>query len=633
MQPILERAKQLHQQGRLSEAAPLYRQVLAAVQGNPSVEYLLATLLYQQNQRGEALVLVANALSKNPDFVEARMLRGAIVQQENPQQALEDFKAATVQKPGHFEAWYNQGVTLTQLGRNWDAIGAFDRALQIRSDPAAWNNRGTALLAVGRAEDAVANFSRAVALNQSFAAAIYNRGTALLQLRRPKEALLDFDNFLKLAADSFEAWNNRGVALQALNLLDESLLSYRQSTAVRPDYAPAWKNVGMVLIALKRHSDALEAFSRAQSLSPSDPEVWRGHGDALFQLKRFSAAAGSFEKAAAITPNDAGLLARHATALRFSQQFDAALAGITKAAALAPDDPDVLSARGGLLCELNRISDGLGDYSRHAELIYAGVLPHGEEPDHKKRHDTEQRDWLAGQGVSLKDGEYHLTGGERLTSRAINPANGAAISRQWHEVQPQIVVIDDLLTPDALEGLRRFCRGSTVWKLPYPGGYLGAMQENGFSCPLLAQIAEEFQDTFPTIFNAHGLVRLWGFKYDSRLSGIGLHADQALVNVNFWITPDEANRNPDNGGLVIWDKSAPLDWDFERYNNFDEAEARHFLEQAGSKSVTVPHRANRAVIFDSDLFHETDAIEFEDGYLNRRINITMLFGRRTFDGT
>ena len=48
----------------------------------------------------------------------------------------------------------------------------------------------------------------------------------------------------------------------------------------------------------------------------------------------------------------------------------------------------------------------------------------------------------------------------------------------------------------------------------------------------------------------------------------------------------------------------------------------------GARSVTVPHRANRAVIFDSDLFHETDRIAFKEGYLNRRINITMLYGLR-----
>jgi hypothetical protein len=34
------------------------------------------------------------------------------------------------------------------------------------------------------------------------------------------------------------------------------------------------------------------------------------------------------------------------------------------------------------------------------------------------------------------------------------------------------------------------------------------------------------------------------------------------------------------------------------------------------------------VIFNSDLFHETGEINFRSGYENRRINITMLFGKR-----
>ncbi len=110
-----------------------------------------------------------------------------------------------------------------------------------------------------------------------------------------------------------------------------------------------------------------------------------------------------------------------------------------------------------------------------------------------------------------------------------------------------------------------------------------------------------------------------------------MHADQAAVNVNFWIAPDEASNDPQSGGLVVWDKKAPLDWDFARYNT-DEAAIRAFLAEKGAKPIVVPHRANRAVVFDSDLFHETDTIRFKDGYQNRRINVTMLYGRRAFYG-
>ena len=56
--------------------------------------------------------------------------------------------------------------------------------------------------------------------------------------------------------------------------------------------------------------------------------------------------------------------------------------------------------------------------------------------------------------------------------------------------------------------------------------------------------------------------------------------------------------------------------------------ARDFLERSGARRVTIPHRANRAVIFDSDLFHETDTITFREGYENRRINCTLLYGFR-----
>jgi hypothetical protein len=33
--------------------------------------------------------------------------------------------------------------------------------------------------------------------------------------------------------------------------------------------------------------------------------------------------------------------------------------------------------------------------------------------------------------------------------------------------------------------------------------------------------------------------------------GIGIHADFAAINVNFWITPDDANLDPKSGGIQL----------------------------------------------------------------------------------
>ena len=81
----------------------------------------------------------------------------------------------------------------------------------------------------------------------------------------------------------------------------------------------------------------------------------------------------------------------------------------------------------------------------------------------------------------------------------------------------------------------------------------------------------------------------------------------------------------------MWDVNAPLDWEFAAYNG-DQTATRDFLKRERAKSIIVPYRANRAVIFDSGLFHKTDTLEFKPGYLNRRINVTMLYGRRRDDG-
>ena len=52
------------------------------------------------------------------------------------------------------------------------------------------------------------------------------------------------------------------------------------------------------------------------------------------------------------------------------------------------------------------------------------------------------------------------------------------------------------------------------------------------------------------------------------------------------------------------------------------------LEDNNNEKSVIPYNENRIVIFNSNLIHETDKFEFKEGYENRRINVTMLFGRR-----
>ena len=192
---------------------------------------------------------------------------------------------------------------------------------------------------------------------------------------------------------------------------------------------------------------------------------------------------------------------------------------------------------------------------------------------------------------------------------------------------PQAVVMEDFLTPQALARLRAYCAGSTVWRKNYPAGYLGAAPEDGFACPLLAQIVEEIQSTFRPILGEEKFRYLGAFKYDSEnCAGTNTHADNSILNVNFYIAPDEANLDPESGGMELWDVPA-LSIEMMRKLNGNEEMAREYLRRSGKKPRIIAHRANRAVIFKSTQFHKTDTFRFKSDYLSRRINISLLFGQ------
>jgi hypothetical protein len=210
--------------------------------------------------------------------------------------------------------------------------------------------------------------------------------------------------------------------------------------------------------------------------------------------------------------------------------------------------------------------------------------------------------------------------------------SGASVERRYFARRPNIVVIDDFLSAQALHSLRAYCLESTIWNsLRYSHGRLGALYRNGLRCPLLQQLADSLATALPRLIGQHHpLTQLWAYKYPAHMPGDDVHADFAAVNVNFWITPDAANLDPASGGMRIYDVAAPPDWHFTDYNR-RPALIRRYLAAMGARSRYIPYRQNRAIIFDSDLFHGTAACHFRDDYESRRINITLLYGQRDDD--
>ena len=123
------------------------------------------------------------------------------------------------------------------------------------------------------------------------------------------------------------------------------------------------------------------------------------------------------------------------------------------------------------------------------------------------------------------------------------------------------------------------------------------------------------------------LSQAWAFKGLRPASAIDAHADDGAISVNFWVTPTAANLKPERGGLVVSLMPPPDDWQMRGYDS-DHESIVAFLEQNSNDGLRVPYRENRAVLFESRLFHWSDAPEFAPGYENHRINLTFLYGRQ-----
>ena len=221
---------------------------------------------------------------------------------------------------------------------------------------------------------------------------------------------------------------------------------------------------------------------------------------------------------------------------------------------------------------------------------------------------------------------------EEAIAPALNPGlDAGAIERRYRETTPSIVVVDDLLSAPALAALQRLCMEATIWfDCKEQGGYLGAYLHEGFDHPVLIALARELQERLGGIMAGHGLTQMWAFSYGQAGNGTRKHADKAAVNVNLWITPDDACPDPEAAGLTVYDVAAPPDWGFSDYN-LDPARLERLVARKARAAVHVPYRCNRAVIFDSSLIHESGGVRFRTGYINRRINVTLLFGERAED--
>jgi tetratricopeptide (TPR) repeat protein len=521
------------------------------------------------------------------------------------QQAEAGYDHILNQFPRHPDSLHLRGLLAYQQGQCGLALTLIQQAISLDSQkPHYFFNHALVLEKEERWNEAISAYQEAIRLNPHYVEALSNIGNVYRRQRQWSQAIAAYEKARELKPQSADLLNNLGVVYKEKGDRDQALTLYLQALERSPQHAEALNNKGVVLQDQGKLTEAAEAFQQALTLKPGYANahyhlglvrLWQGneqealacfHRSADLTFNHGHGVAPAFVTKARVKHDNEQLhyLAEHVTSLPIPQEYQSALITLYQQGSRSSPESIFLKLTPQ---EQTRIAPSFN------RLLY--IRP------------------------TL-----------RLDTQAVNPKlDMSAIETRYFSTKPEAMYVDELLTETALSEIRAFCLESTIWKRDYQNGYIGTFLANGFACPLLLQIAEELRTRFPKIFQHHQLQQAWAFKHDSALRGLNMHADAAAVNVNFWITPNEANRNPESGGLVVWDKEAPDDWDFAEYNNDkNKHKIQAFLEESGAQPITIPHRQNRAVIFNSNLFHETDVIEFQDTYEYRRINVTLLYGHR-----
>jgi protein O-GlcNAc transferase len=399
----LQRATELHLQGKLSDAERLYGAVLIAQPLNFVALHRLSVISLQQAQYEQALQRVEAALAVDPSSEPALMNKGtALLALGRNGEAIAAYKAAAEGNPESADAHFNLGNALMAAGRNSEAAASFLLSLSLRpGDVETLRRQAVALSRLGRTHDALSAierarelvpmsaelcheqagmlveleryseavqiYDRALLLDAQDTVALNNRGLALIRGARPLDAVASFDRAIEIHPGDPVLWYNRGTALRAIGSVEDAFASYDRALSLNPDHAPTLVDRGNLLQGLRRYEEALDCFNQAAQILPSDPTVFTNMGNALRGLRRCEEALAAHERALAIDANLVEPLINRGIALKDLNRTEEAIASYERALAIEPDHPDALYNCGLAHSTLNRHEQALPYYERALE--------------------------------------------------------------------------------------------------------------------------------------------------------------------------------------------------------------------------------------------------------------------------
>ncbi|HLN31079.1 MAG TPA: tetratricopeptide repeat protein [Gemmataceae bacterium] len=374
MQIDFASAVEHHVNGRLDEAAKIYRAILACQPRHADALHLLGLVAHQQGDHLQACQLIGKAIAVEPgvasyysDLAEAYRATGHL------EQALGCCQAALVLQPDSVEASNNLGLTLLAQGNTAEAIPHFQAALRHGPGVAMiHNNLGNALRLQGDAQAAINSFRAAVQLDQGLAEAHSNLGQLLLERYEREQAIFHCREAVRLRPDLPEAHNNLGNVLRDSGELAEAKSCYAEALRLNPDLALSYGNMGQALQEEGNLPEAIAWYERALQRDPRSPRINCNLASAYEEREDFQGAVALYRAALELDPQYAEAHNGLGYVLHELGKFPEAVAEYREVLRLKPD-----FATG--YCNLGNILEELGSFDEALAAFRAALR---RDPDH-----------------------------------------------------------------------------------------------------------------------------------------------------------------------------------------------------------------------------------------------------------
>jgi protein O-mannosyl-transferase len=269
----------------------------------------------------------------------------------------------------NFMVHNNLGLALIEEGKNEDAIGHFNKAINIEPNYAnVRNNRGLAYAKLGQYQNAIEDYNKAILIKPDLAVLYYNRAIAYKETNHYQSAIEDLNNAIRLQPNSAIYYNAKGNFYNDFNQYQLAIENYNKAISISPNDADAYSNRGSTYVKLGRHESALNDFNKVIALNPNHPQAYINSAVIYGKFNQYNNVIKNLNEVIRLQPDNALIYYNRGFAYAKIGQYQPAINDFNKALNLKQDYTDAYRDRGVVYLSTGNIEEGCKDARKACEL-------------------------------------------------------------------------------------------------------------------------------------------------------------------------------------------------------------------------------------------------------------------------